>query len=37
VHSILQRFQGDIQVTSEVGGGTTFTIELPCQCHVEAD
>ncbi|TMA62562.1 MAG: GHKL domain-containing protein [Deltaproteobacteria bacterium] len=37
VHSILQRYQGEIQVTSEVGAGTTFTIELPCQCHVEAD
>jgi len=37
VHSILQRYQGEIQVTSEVGAGTTFTIELPCQCHFEAD
>src|SRR5881398_2644246 len=35
VHSILQRYQGEIQVTSEVGAGTTFTIELPCQCHAE--
>src|SRR6185295_4908534 len=35
VHTILQRYHGDIRVTSEVGGGTTFTIDLPCQCHAE--
>jgi len=35
VHSILQRYKGDIRVTSEVGAGTTFTIDLPCQCHAE--
>jgi signal transduction histidine kinase len=22
-------------VASEVGGGTTFTIDLPCQCHAD--
>jgi signal transduction histidine kinase len=36
VHSILQRYHGEIRVASEVGVGTTFTIELPCQCHAEA-
>jgi PAS domain S-box-containing protein len=36
VHSILQRYQGEIRVESEVGVGTTFTIDLPCQCHAEA-
>jgi PAS domain S-box-containing protein len=33
VHSILQRYHGEIRVASEVGVGTTFTIDLPCQCH----
>ena len=37
VHSILQRYKGAIHVESEVGRGTTFTIDLPCQCHAEAD
>jgi len=36
VHSILQRYRGDIRVTSEVGTGTTFSIELPCPCHDDA-
>ncbi len=36
VHSILQRYRGEIRVTSEVGAGTTFTIELPCPCHDDA-
>ena len=36
VHSIVQRYRGDIRVTSEVGVGTTFTIELPCPCHDDA-
>jgi signal transduction histidine kinase len=35
VHSILQRYKGAIRVASEVGVGTTFTIDLPCQCHAE--
>jgi signal transduction histidine kinase len=35
VHSVLRRYQGDIRVESEVGVGTTFTIDLPCQCHAE--
>jgi len=35
VHSILRRYHGDIRVASEVGVGTTFTIDLPCQCHSE--
>jgi polar amino acid transport system substrate-binding protein len=33
VHSIVERYRGRIQVTSRVGLGTTFTIELPCPCH----
>jgi two-component system NtrC family sensor kinase len=33
VHSILQRYRGEIRVESQVGVGTTFTIELPCPCH----
>ena len=36
VHSIIERYRGEIRVTSEVGVGTTFTIELPCPCHAEA-
>ncbi len=36
VHSILQRYRGDIRVTSDLGAGTTFTIELPCPCHDDA-
>jgi PAS domain S-box-containing protein len=36
VHTILQRYHGEIRVASEVGVGTTFTIDLPCQCHAEA-
>jgi PAS domain S-box-containing protein len=35
VHSILRRYHGEIRVASEVGVGTTFTIDLPCQCHAE--
>ena len=33
VHAILQRYGGDVHVASELGAGTTFTIELPCPCH----
>jgi len=33
VHSILERYRGSIHVSSEVGVGTTFRIELPCSCH----
>jgi PAS domain S-box-containing protein len=36
VHSILERYRGTIHVTSEVGVGTTFRIELPCPCHDDA-
>jgi two-component system, NtrC family, sensor kinase len=32
VHSVVKRYRGDIQVHSEVNGGTTFTIEFPCPC-----
>ncbi|HZP42285.1 MAG TPA: ATP-binding protein [Candidatus Binatia bacterium] len=35
VHSILRRYRGEIRVASEVGRGTTFTIDLPCQCHAD--
>ena len=28
-YSIIERHEGSISVASEVGGGTTFTIELP--------
>jgi PAS domain S-box-containing protein len=33
VHSIVKRFRGEIHVTSELGVGTTFAVELPCPCH----
>jgi polar amino acid transport system substrate-binding protein len=36
VHSIVGRYQGEIHVNSTVGAGTTFTIDLPCQCHADA-
>jgi len=36
VHSIVRRYRGEIQVRSQVGVGTTFTIELPCPCHDDA-
>ncbi|HYV56383.1 MAG TPA: ATP-binding protein [Candidatus Nitrosopolaris sp.] len=35
VHSILRRYRGEIRVASEVGVGTTFTIDLPCPCHTD--
>ena len=35
VHSVLRRYHGEIHVASEVGVGTTFTIDLPCQCHTD--
>ncbi len=35
VHSVVKRFRGDIHVHSQVGKGTTFRIELPCQCQGE--
>jgi PAS domain S-box-containing protein len=33
VHAILHRYGGDVRVASELGVGTTFTVELPCPCH----
>lgn len=33
VHSVVRRYGGEIRVESEVGRGTTFTIELPCPCE----
>ncbi|MDD5775299.1 MAG: ATP-binding protein [Candidatus Omnitrophica bacterium] len=30
-HQIIRKHRGDIRVRSEVGKGTTFTIELPCK------
>jgi PAS domain S-box-containing protein len=35
VHSIVRRHHGEIRVDSEVGVGTRFAIDLPCQCHAE--
>lgn len=32
VHSVVDRYGGDIQVRSRVGSGTTFSLELPCPC-----
>ena len=28
-------YRGEIRVASEVGVGTTFTIDLPCPCHTD--
>jgi PAS domain S-box-containing protein len=36
VHSVVKRYQGDIQVRSQVDRGTTFTIEFPCPCEASA-
>ena len=33
VHSVVQRYGGEISVTSRLDHGTTFIIELPCPCH----
>jgi two-component system NtrC family sensor kinase len=30
-YEIIKKHEGDISVSSEVGKGTTFTIELPCK------
>lgn len=35
VDSIVRRSQGEIHVDSELGAGTTFRIELPCNCEPE--
>jgi len=35
VHSVIRRLHGDIQVTSKVGEGTTFVIDLPCPSQDE--
>jgi PAS domain S-box-containing protein len=32
VHSVVKRYNGEIQVRSQVGRGTTFAIEFPCPC-----
>ena len=32
VHSVVKRYNGDIQVRSQLSRGTTFTIEFPCTC-----
>lgn len=32
VHSVVDRYGGDIRVRSKVGAGTTFILELPCPC-----
>ena len=36
-HSILERHNGNIEVQSEVGRGTTFTVTLPCDENWAAD
>jgi PAS domain S-box-containing protein len=35
VHSVIRRLRGEIQVSSRVGQGTTFVIDLPCPCERE--
>lgn len=35
VHSVVQRYKGEIRVESQVGRGSTFTIEFPCPCASE--
>lgn len=37
VHSLVKRMDGDIQVASELGKGTTFTVTLPLQTVAEPD
>jgi len=32
VHTVVERYGGDIRVHSTVGAGTTFTLEFPCEC-----
>jgi PAS domain S-box-containing protein len=34
VHSVVQRYGGEIRVRSQVNQGSTFTIEFPCPCEV---
>ncbi|MBI1817981.1 MAG: PAS domain S-box protein [Deltaproteobacteria bacterium] len=36
VHSVVQRYQGEITVRSKPNEGSTFIIELPCQCGTES-
>ncbi|GIW39703.1 MAG: hypothetical protein KatS3mg076_0280 [Candidatus Binatia bacterium] len=36
VHSVVKSLQGTIRVESQVGEGTTFTIELPCRTEPES-
>ena len=33
VHSVVERYRGEIRVESTVGAGTTFSIEFPCPCE----
>jgi signal transduction histidine kinase len=37
VDSIVRRTQGEIHVESRVGVGTTFRLELPCNCVEDDD
>lgn len=32
VHSVVERYGGEIGVQSRAGAGTTFTVDLPCAC-----
>ena len=36
VHSVVERYHGEIRVESLVGAGTTFSIEFPCPCEASA-
>jgi len=35
VHSVVRRYKGEIRVESQIGKGSTFTIEFPCPCASE--
>ncbi|HYD47698.1 MAG TPA: ATP-binding protein [Terriglobales bacterium] len=37
VHSVVHRYGGEIRVESQLGRGTSFTIELPCPCENGAE
>jgi PAS domain S-box-containing protein len=37
VHSVIKRYNGEIRVRSQIDRGTTFTIEFPCPCEMNAE